>query len=150
MREIIRESVRDAVTLAEVRDGLLRVFVREKRGKDGLRIGYVSGIITSDGPAHIEENIQRLAEYTERIREREGVLTFSPVDVFDDALFARLKADTLPQESWWIFWREVLGSGHVTDIYMTPRWQESTGARDEHETASKLGIVVHYESEKLA
>lgn len=145
MREIIRVSVQEATTLVEVREGLLRAFVQEKQGKDGLRIGYVAGIITSDGPDRIEENIQRLEEHTQRIREKENILIFSAVDVFDEELFARLKAHTLPSDSWWIFWREVLGSGHVTDIYMTPRWQESTGARDEHKTAVRLGIAIHYE-----
>lgn len=138
MKEAIREQVRQATTLAEVGEGLLRVLVQEKQ------VGYVAGIITSDGPEHIKDNIRRLGEWTERIREREGKPTFSAVDVFDDALFARLNASALPQDSWWIFWRGVLGSGYVTDIYMTPRWQESTGARDEHETALKLGITIHY------
>lgn len=145
MRQEIRESVKEATTLEQVKDQLLAVIIREKQARNITRVGYVAGIITSDGPDQVESNIRRLGEHTQRIRKREGILVFSAVDVFDDALFARLNAHTLPQESWWIFWREVLGSGHITDIYMTQRWQESTGARDEHETASRLGLVIHYE-----
>jgi hypothetical protein len=41
------------------------------------------------------------------------------------------------------FWRGILGSGHVTDIFLTPRWKESRGATDEFQTATTLGIEVH-------
>lgn len=42
------------------------------------------------------------------------------------------------------FWRDILESGHVTDIFMTPRWEQSKGAIDEHEAAKQLGIKIHY------
>lgn len=143
MRKVIRRAVQKATNLPEVRDKLLAVLAQQ----NGSRIGYVAGIITSDGPEHIEKNLQKLEKCTQRIKQRESIVVFSAVDVFDEELFIRLKASTLPQDSWWIFWREVLGSGHITDIYMTPRWQESTGARDEHETATKVGIAIHYEKD---
>lgn len=70
MKEAIREQVRKATTLAEVGEGLLKVLAQRKP------VGYVAGIITSDGPEHINDNIRRLGEWTERIREREGKPTF--------------------------------------------------------------------------
>lgn len=30
---------------------------------------------------------------------------------------------------------------------MTPRWDKSSGARDEHETAQRAGITIHYVEE---
>ena len=41
------------------------------------------------------------------------------------------------------FWREVLELGKVTDIFMTPRWEQSEGATDEYNTAQRLGIQIH-------
>ncbi len=143
MREIIRESVKEAGSLDQVRAGVIAVLVREKQ-KQG-KVGYVSGIITSDGPEHIQENVKILEQRTREIAAREQMPVFSAVDVFDDDLFARLKAETLPQSAWQKFWREILGSGQVTDIFMTQRWQVSTGSKDEHEAAMGNNLAVHYE-----
>ncbi len=34
--------------------------------------------------------------------------------------------------------------GYITDIFMTPRWEHSEGARDEHKNAIKAGMTIHY------
>lgn len=31
-----------------------------------------------------------------------------------------------------------------TDIFMTPRWEQSGGAADEHDTALALKLRIHY------
>ena len=147
MREIMRDTVRDANSLNEVRDRLAQMFAGVRQGETMTKIGYVSGIISSDGPDHIQDNLKRLEEHAERIRMREQIAIFSPVDVFDDQLYARLNAAQIPQINWQNFWREVLELGYVTDIFMTPRWKISSGSTDEHETAARLGIKIHYESE---
>lgn len=121
--------------------GVLRAIKRKTRAK---KVGYVAGIITSDGPEYIARNIQKLEEYTERIGDEIDFPVFSAADVFSKDLLDRLHARSLPAQTWFDFWRAILGSGEVTDIFMTPRWKDSLGARDEHETAQKLGIAIHY------
>lgn len=98
----------DSTNLAAVRDKVVALFDQTRQRTGTKRIGYVAGIINSDGPEKVEENRQRLAEYTERIREEQDFPIFS-----------------------------------ATDIFMTPRWEQSVGATDEHKTATKLGITIH-------
>lgn len=47
------------------------------------------------------------------------------------------------------FWREIFKSGHVTDVFMTPRWEKSKGAVDEYKTAQKIGLTIHYLQEGI-
>lgn len=143
MREQIMSAVLTETTINGVRDAVIGVFEQVKDENDP-RMGYVSGIITSDGPEHQDRNIRILAEYTDRIRGLHPFPIFSATDVFNDEVFDRINATSLPVQSWFDFWRDVLNSGYVTDIFMTPRWEKSSGARDELETAEKLGLKVHY------
>lgn len=145
MKELIRAKVKDSSTLDEVRDNLISLF-KEFREKGHARIGYVSGIITSDGKEHMARNIKRLEAYTDKIREEQGFPIFAPTDVFDDVLFKRLDANGFVNEDWMMFWEEVLASEErfVTDMFMTPRWQESKGANDEHRIAKEIGMTIVY------
>lgn len=123
MKESIRAKVKDSNTLNEVRDSLIALF-QEMRGQGHTRIGYVSGIITSDGKKHIPRNVKRLEAFAEKIREQEGFPVFAPTDVFDDVLFARLNANGFVNDDWMKFWEEVLGfpEKFVSDMFMTPRF----------------------------
>lgn len=108
------------------------------------RLGYASGIISSDGPVRLQVNIKRLVVYTERIRSRIDFPIFSPTDIFSYEVFDKLKRDGKlpPQKDFIQFWRVILESG-ITDIFMTPRWRNSEGSIDEYNTALKLGIKIH-------
>lgn len=145
MKEIIVEAVKQANTLNEVRDSLFGVFKNFRlEGHD--KIGYVSGIITSEGPDNIPKNIERLARFTAHVRATQAFPVFSATDVFDDVLFARLNAAGFKNEDWLVFWREVLGDERkfVTDMFMTPRWEISQGATDEHQIAKAMNMSVSY------
>lgn len=148
MRDLFVHKLLKATNLDHVREGVLETFIEVKSKVPTSQIGYVSGIITSDGPEFIERNLKVLASNTEEIRKKHPFPVFSPTDIFDNALFARLMEMKLPvseREAKFIaFWREVLKCGHVTDIFMTPRWELSKGARDEYETAKQLGLTIHY------
>lgn len=150
MKEIIRESVKDSNTLAEVRDSLLSVF-KGLRMQGHTRIGYVSGVVTSDGRENILKNIARLDRFTEHIRVQQENPVFSATDVFDDTLFKRLDAAGFVNEDWYVFWREVLGAEEkfVTDMFMTPRWEKSSGATDEHKVAQEVGMTIVYIEKEL-
>lgn len=144
MKEKIREAIRTAESLDKVKSGVIEVLRVVREDDQTIRLGYVAGIVTSDGPAKINENVTRLEAYTEQVRAEQGFPVFSSTDVFSQSLFDQINARSLPNQVWLDFWRDVFGSGHVTHLFMTPRWEQSTGAQDEHETAKRLGITVHY------
>lgn len=146
MKHVITQVLTNATTLKEVKD-LLLPLLKETHTKE-KRLGYVAGIIFSDGPLHVKRNIQLLMDYTEFLRKQHGFSIFSPTDVFYSGLFPNLKESSFPESARRIvfvsFWRDILTSGFITDIFMTPRWQESQGATDEHNIAKEKGIAVHY------
>lgn len=148
MRREISITLSEAQNLDQVRDKIVTLFERTRKKTGSERIGYVAGIIGSDGPEKVEENRKKLADNTERIRATNDFPIFSATDVFSEELFIRLEELRLSllerRQAFIKFWREVLELGRVTDIFMTPRWEESEGARDEHETAQRLSIKVHY------
>ncbi len=117
------------------------------------RIGYVAGIITSDGPEYFQANRKRLADYVKKLRKIHKFPMFSAIDVFSSEVYERLKEWKLPfaerEMKVRSFWRKILKSGHVTDIFMTPRWEKSKGASDEHRTAKKIGLKIHYIEEEF-
>jgi len=148
MKKKIALVLTTASNFIEVRLSVVRVLEETKRKHVSGRVGYVSGIISSDGDEKILENTNRLENYTNDIRKIHKFPIFNPPDVFSNDLCARLQEIKLPkkerEEKFIVFWREILTSGHVTDIFMTPRWRESRGAQDEHKTALRVGIRIHY------
>lgn len=104
------------------------------------KIGFVSGGV----PSRKDEKI--LAAYTEKIRGESEFPVFSSTDIFKDReLWDRLPEPNLPEaerkEKFLELFRKILAGG-VTHIFMTPGWKSSIGAKDEHDTAEKLGINI--------
>ncbi len=151
MKDRLGPAVITCTDLDQVRECIVPILVSSKNGSD--KLGYVAGMITSDGPEHIARNIKRLALFTETLRRMHGFPVFSATDIFDSGVYARLGVDLLDpkarQAEFQRFWRSVLETGQVTDIFMTPRWDLSEGAIDEHETAKKLGLTIHFPREEL-
>ncbi len=143
MKEIIFQKTQ-TVTSIEVLSETIILILEEAHKKANKRLGYVSGIISSDGPKNIARNVKKLEEYTERLREKNNFPIFSAADIFYSELFLRINGKDLKDHHFLKFWREILESGYVTDIFMTPGWERSIGAKDEHETARKMGIKIHY------
>lgn len=147
MQKDIVTALKSAKNLIHVRQELIKLFKQIRNGKVA-RIGYVAGILNSDGPQHFERNRKRIAEHAGVLRKIHKFPIFSAVDVFSDEIYFRMEEWKLPFEKREakaiFFWREILKSGHVTDIFMTPRWEKSKGATDEHKTAKKLGMSIHY------
>lgn len=133
-------AIQQANVLEEVQTAISDVL----QELSGGRIGYVSGIVTSDGAGKVEENLQRLKDFARKMRERFGFPIFSPSDVFPKDILGRIQENGATNNDFVEFWRALLNSGHITDIFMTPRWQESHGATDEHQIAQEKGLKVHY------
>lgn len=150
MEKNIGLALKTATTLLHVEKELVKLFKTTKTHAGGgiTRIGYVAGIITSDGPGYFEANRKRLADYVRKLRKIHKFPMFSAVDVFSSEVYERLEEWKLPFSEREVkaryFWRKILKSGHVTDVFMTPRWEKSKGATDEHETARKIGLRTHY------
>lgn len=114
--------------------------LKHKHGKD--KLGYVAGMITSEGPQYVARNLQALQAHTKSLREAYDFPIFCSADVFRPEVFKSVHAECWTTEDWDMFWREILSAGIVTDIFMTPRWKMSHGARLEHETALHNNIKV--------
>jgi hypothetical protein len=69
---------------------------------------------------------------------------FSSPDIFSEGVYRKINAHLLSSEDFQPFFRNVLSSGHITDVFMAPRWETSQGASDEHETAKRLRLTIHY------
>lgn len=148
MHRNIRPALKNARNLVQVREEMIKLFLAAKQQAGVERIGYVAGIINSGGPEYIRVNRTRLVEYTKKLRKIHKFPLFSAIDVFPPKIYNSLEEWKLSfeqrEEKARIFWASMLKSGHITDIFMTPLWDRSKGALDEHETAKKMGIKIHY------
>lgn len=150
MEKKISIVLKYVTSLLHVEKELVKLFkTTSKQAGGGItRIGYVAGIITSDGPGYFVANRKRLADYVRKLRKIHKFPMFSAVDVFSSEVYERLEEWKLPSSEREAkvrsFWRKILKSGHVTDVFMTPRWEKSKGALDEHKTAKKIGLRTHY------
>lgn len=147
MRQHLTDALARVDTLLEARERVIEVLGWVKVDTHE-HLGFVSGIISSDGDEHIQRNVDRLAIHTDRIRKEHTFPIFSATDVFSPELFMRLaemRLDRDERETHFVdFWRAILSCGHVTHVFFAPRWECSKGAMDEHETASRLGLKIYY------
>jgi hypothetical protein len=150
MKERIGKAVENAGSLTEVK-GIVLALLKEVRAEGNDRIGYVSGLITSEGPEKIDGNVRRLAGLTEKVRAQHNFPIFSSTDIISDTLFKRLGLEEFEKTDWERFWRDILGAPErfVTDIFMTPRWERSRGATDEHKVAVEVRMEIHYLTEEI-
>ncbi len=133
--------------MADSLDDLLDIAIecmREcTRQFQGVKVVYVSGMISSDGPPKIPENLRLLAKRTEEIRVKEDeALVFSASDIFSVELGNRLHATGVLGADYMLFWRKILEAGIVDTVVMTKRWRNSVGARDEFNVAMELGLKI--------
>ncbi len=149
MQVLIQRSLKGVTNLNQVQKNLLYVLSLFKNGQPRTHIGYISGIINSDGPDNIRTNLKILRKHTLKIRTFSQFPVFSPTDVFPPHIYLKLdevkNLDVSRREQKFnFFWERVLESELITHIFMTPRWELSKGARNEHQVASKLGLEIQY------
>ncbi len=106
-------------------------------------IAYISGIISSDGPSQIQKNITALKCYTDYYRRTQPFPVFSSSDIFNIQIEGKFSAT---QKEWVTFWNNILMSGFITDLFLTPRWHCSQGAKEEYRTASIMGLKIRDDS----
>lgn len=108
------------------------------------RIGLVSGPITADGPANVSRNIHTLLRHARYLEEANGIPIVAAPYVFTESVYERIRVHEIAEPRFHDFWRAVLRSGRVTDVYMVDGWDRSNGAMDEFRVASELGLAIHY------
>ncbi len=140
----LHHSIKIATTLTDISKSLILSFEQAKKEKNTIQIGYVSGIITSEGPEHIQRNILLLKTHAQRLREIHSFPIISAPDIFTSEVPIQIDSPNIPYQDWIQFWRDVLRSGYITDIFMTPRWEKSTGAKDEFQIANEEDMTIHY------
>lgn len=154
MKKDIQKSITKAMSLDEIATDVLSLFDEIKLEEKTKKLGYVSGIITSEGKDKMSQNIKRLDKFTEHVRSSYDFPIFSATDIFTDEVYSRLAEMKMEHaelhKKFVRFWRTILSGGHVTDIFMTPRWHTSRGATDEHITAQELGLKIYYIEEELS
>ena len=134
-----RRAIDGTETLDEVCAAVCGV-VRMVAGR-GSRVGFVSGVISSDGPQLVMRNLDLLRAYTGVIGSSVDYPVFCAANVFDEKLRGRYSGTAKPE--WWTFWRKVLGSG-ISDFFTTPRWGLSRGGDDEHTFVKYRKVELHY------
>lgn len=147
MREPLRLLLCNASCLEDMARSLV-AHLAEMRAEHP-QMGFVSGVISSAGEHLIVQNIARLARFADHLSVELGMPVFCAAFVFTSQHFERLPQLKLPREErepqLVEFWRIVLRSGYVTDLFMTPGWEASAGAVDEHVVAQEVGgIKIHY------
>lgn len=143
MKTELIESIASSNTLNEARERFLSSLAEIKQHNPELRVYYVIGIVTSEGPAFVERNLQLLQERVRKVEEKVGGLVLSAADIFNRELFEKFDTMGATNEDYLNFWEEVLSSKHITDVVRAPGWKRSEGARHENKTAKRLGLPTH-------
>ncbi|MDP2637770.1 MAG: DUF4406 domain-containing protein [Candidatus Levybacteria bacterium] len=147
MTSDIYQEIKHSTCLKHVHAGLTKVIKEINKNTKMKRLGFVSGILTSEGDKNMPRNIERLRRYTKEIRDTHNFPIFSSVDVFGDGIYDQIEESKFERElrehHFVQFWKMILETGHITDIFMTPKWDKSRGAKIEHEVAQKIKIKIH-------
>ena len=120
---------------------VLRLF---RNGYAYPQIGCVVGPLTSDGPEHVKENRRVLVELAGVLGSMFSFPVCTMQDLFSVATLRRLKDKGYTSRHYTEFACEILKSGYITDVFMSPRWEKSKSARAEHDAAERFGITIHY------
>ena len=146
-KELLIESVSLSRTLDEARIKFLSALEKTTRERPGIKICYVIGTVTSDGPEHIQENLKLLKERSAKVAETFEGIAFSAADLFNQTLFDRFNKVGAKNQDYLDFWEAIIKSGYITDIVRTPKWQLSIGASHESKIAIEGGLQVQDYSE---
>ncbi|MDP3725345.1 MAG: hypothetical protein Q8R20_02665 [Nanoarchaeota archaeon] len=108
------------------------------------RIGYVSGVLTSDGPGRVLQNREELIRLAGVLQEMHHFPIFTLQDAFTPETLRRLKDAGHTSHHYTDFAGEILKSGFITDVFFAPRWENSQTARSEQTLAERFGLRINY------
>jgi len=134
------EAVKTAATYTDLFAVAEQILHRMPRPR-----AQVCGPITTGGAGSVEANLRRF-DRAVTLLEKEGVGVFDQVPF--EATMQRLKT-LLEGEKYSMklledFYLPIFEKHLVDRLYFLPDWQSSTGARWEHQQASRLGLEIMY------
>lgn len=143
----LAEAARGEHDLTSVRSKIVGVLRDVNSTYHASRLGFVAGVISSDGLGLRDQNLSKLQEYTRILRRENTFPIFSAGDFYDRAFFQRF--DRIEDaKTWDDFWRHIFVNGKITDLFMTPKWDKSEGSRYEFGLAKEMRITVHMVDKK--
>lgn len=104
------------------------------------KVGFVSGKIMADGFVFSFKNLAEIAKHERKIRKSEHIPIFSATDFLLNELVNTVFRGKASGDE---YWRDIIESGYITDIYMTPGWEKSNGAKSEFDSAKKKNLKIH-------
>ncbi len=113
MHKDIIPALKFATSLLHVEKELIKLLRTTKQQSGGgiTRIGYVAGILTSDGVDNFENNRKRIIAYADKLRKIHKFPIFCTVDVFSDDVYGKLEEQNLEFEEreikFRIFWKKI-------------------------------------------
>lgn len=141
MKKRLMDYLLPGKTLAQISD-LLVDLLQKIHDEGNENIGYVCGMISSEGPENITKNLERLEKFTQDIRKKYDYPIFSQNDIFTTEVYKKIKQAGATHDDFELFYQKVHGSKLITHLFMTPKWELSKGATDEYKTAQRCGIKV--------
>jgi hypothetical protein len=108
------------------------------------RVAIVLGVTVSDGPEFTTQNINRLRVCSDYIRRRHDFPVFSLIDIFPENWHLENQDKSRAMKEYQNFWKSLLLSGSITDVFVTPRWESNPELVELHSIAQKAGIHIHY------
>ncbi len=142
-KEFLTTSISESNSLMEAELNFLRALKYTKEKAPNLKIYYLIGTVTSDGPEHVDKNLQLLKQRSQKAGEVIDGIVFSAADIFNQKLFKRFDSNGAVNQDYLNFWEDILKSGLITDLIRTPRWEKSMGASHENRIASQEKIIIH-------
>ena len=139
-------SVNPHVTLEDISQHICMTVTDILKTLQNVQIGMASGSINADGPVYKKRNIKKLIAFTQFLEKRVSFPVFCASYFFTDNVYKHFERQNITYDDYMLFWRKILLSGIVTDLFMMSGWERSQGAQDEYETAKKCNIVIHIES----
>lgn len=138
------------LSLKQLRDVAARSILEVQTQVSAAKLGYVSGVISGQGDENIQRNIRELGEWTKHLRTVNDFPLFAPPDIFTSDVYKNLKEMKLPRDDREIefdaFWKWLIlnaGLNGVTDIFMTPGWENGRGTHKELAVAKEKKSRVH-------
>ena len=143
MKEKLLAYLKGSTTLKDISTRLIEL-LNQLHQEGNPQIGYVAGMISSEGPENIQKNLDILERRTQELSKIYNFPLFSQNDIFTDDVYKQIKQSGATHADFEEFYQQIHSTGLITHIFMTPKWELSVGATDEHETALRYRLNIIY------
>jgi len=143
-KEALIKSVSKTKTIEKAGGKFIDALDKIRKEHPEMKIYYVIGTVTSDGPEFIERNLGILKSISENVGHKlNKSVVFSAADIFNDKLFRRFNSHGAVNQDYLNFWDKVISSGCIEGIVRAPGWERSAGASHESNTAHSKKLIIH-------